>query len=164
MILILSSAFSVHIQSQQYILLNMLYSPPMSPFVSQCQNVILLFRCTYILKSNFSMPVKTSHLVFRAFLDPKVLLLSMCLDTHSSVLAWKIPWMEKPGRLQSVGSHRVGHDWSDLAAAAACALITVLKFRQETTRCKDSLSHLNLKVLCPLQFFNRYEVSVWHDE
>ena len=37
---------------------------------------------------------------------------------HSSTLAWKIPWMEEPGRLQSMGSHRVGHDWSDLAAAA----------------------------------------------
>ena len=31
------------------------------------------------------------------------------MATHSSVLAWKIPWMEKPGRLQSMGSHRVGH-------------------------------------------------------
>ena len=29
---------------------------------------------------------------------------------HSSTLAWKIPWMEKPGRLQSMGSRRVGHD------------------------------------------------------
>ena len=36
---------------------------------------------------------------------------------HSSTLAWKIPWMEEPGGLQSMGSHRVGHDWSDLAAA-----------------------------------------------
>ena len=32
------------------------------------------------------------------------------MATHSSVLAWRIPWTEKPGRLQSVGSHRVGHD------------------------------------------------------
>ena len=31
--------------------------------------------------------------------------------THSSILAWKIPWMEEPGRLQSMGSQRVGHDW-----------------------------------------------------
>ena len=30
--------------------------------------------------------------------------------THSSVLAWRIPWMEEPGRLQSTGSQRVGHD------------------------------------------------------
>ena len=34
---------------------------------------------------------------------------------HSSTVAWKIPWMEEPGRLQSMGSHRVGHDCSDLA-------------------------------------------------
>ena len=38
------------------------------------------------------------------------------MATHSSVLAWRIPWTEKPGRLQSMGSHRVGHNWSDLAA------------------------------------------------
>ena len=37
---------------------------------------------------------------------------------YSSTLAWKIPWMEVPGRLQSMGSHRVGHDGRDLAAAA----------------------------------------------
>ena len=37
---------------------------------------------------------------------------------HSSSLAWKIPWMEEPGGLLSMGPHRVGHDWSDLAAAA----------------------------------------------
>ena len=43
------------------------------------------------------------------------------MATHSSVPAWRIPWTEKPGRLQSMGSHRVGHDWSDLAAAAASA-------------------------------------------
>ena len=40
---------------------------------------------------------------------------------HSSVLAWRIPWMGEPGGLPSMGSHRVGHDWSDLAAAAAAA-------------------------------------------
>ena len=31
--------------------------------------------------------------------------------THSSILAWRIPWTEEPGRLQSMGSHRVRHDW-----------------------------------------------------
>jgi len=30
--------------------------------------------------------------------------------THSSILAWRIPWTEEPGRLESIGSHRVGHD------------------------------------------------------
>ena len=41
------------------------------------------------------------------------------MATHSSVLAWRIPGTGKPGGLPSLGSHRVGHDWSDLAAAAA---------------------------------------------
>ena len=44
------------------------------------------------------------------------------MATHSSVLAWRIPGMGEPGRLQSMGSHRVRHDWSDLAAAAATGL------------------------------------------
>ena len=39
------------------------------------------------------------------------------MATHSSVLAWRIPGTGEPGGLPSMGSHRVGHDWSDLAAA-----------------------------------------------
>ena len=38
------------------------------------------------------------------------------MATHSSILAWRIPGMAEPGGLPSMGSHRVGHDWSDLAA------------------------------------------------
>ena len=41
------------------------------------------------------------------------------MATHSSVLAWRIPGTGEPGRLPSMGLHRVGHNWSDLAAAAA---------------------------------------------
>ena len=41
------------------------------------------------------------------------------MATHSSVLAWRIPGTGEPGGLPSLGSHRVGHNWSDLAAAAA---------------------------------------------
>ena len=41
------------------------------------------------------------------------------MATHSSILAWRIPGTEEPGGLLSMGSHRVGHDWNDLAAAAA---------------------------------------------
>ena len=39
-------------------------------------------------------------------------LLEKEMATHSSILAWKIPWMEDPGRLQSMGSLRVRHDWA----------------------------------------------------
>ena len=42
------------------------------------------------------------------------------MATHSSVLAWRIQVTGEPGGLPSMGSHRVGHDWLDLAAAAAC--------------------------------------------
>ena len=37
-------------------------------------------------------------------------LLEKEMATHSSILAWRIPWMEEPGRLQSMGLQRVGHD------------------------------------------------------
>ena len=45
---------------------------------------------------------------------------------HSSTLAWKIPWMEEPGRLQSMGSRRVGHDW-----ATFLSLFTFLHWRRK---------------------------------
>ena len=45
------------------------------------------------------------------------------MATHSSVLAWRIPGMGEPGGLPSVGSHRVGHDLSNLAAAGAHSAI-----------------------------------------
>ena len=41
------------------------------------------------------------------------------MATHSSVLAWRIPGTGEPGGLPSMGSHRVGHNWSNLVAAAA---------------------------------------------
>ena len=48
------------------------------------------------------------------------------MATHSSILAWRIPWTEEPGGLSSMGSHRVRHDWSDLAAAAAAAAAAII--------------------------------------
>ena len=41
------------------------------------------------------------------------------MATHSSVLAWRIPGWGEPAGLPSMGLYRVGHDWSDLAAAAS---------------------------------------------
>ena len=40
------------------------------------------------------------------------------MATHSNILAWRISGTEQPGGLPSVGLHRVGHEWSDTAAAA----------------------------------------------
>ena len=50
------------------------------------------------------------------------------MATHSSVLAWRIPGTGEPAGLLSMGSHRVGHDWSNLAAAANNKLVKKKKF------------------------------------
>ena len=57
------------------------------------------------------------------------------MATHSSVLAWRIPGMGEPGGLPSMGLQRVGHDWCDLAAAAAVMLMfrTVLSYKVANT-------------------------------
>ena len=51
------------------------------------------------------------------------------MATHSSALAWRIPGMGEPGGLPSLGSYRVGHNWSNLAAAAATAFPKILYSR-----------------------------------
>ena len=56
------------------------------------------------------------------------------MATHSSVLAWRIPGMEERGGLPSKVSHRVGHDWRDLAAAAAAANYSPLCFHAKLFR------------------------------
>ena len=53
--------------------------------------------------------------------------LEKAMATHSSVLAWRIPGSGDPGGLRSMALHRVGHDWSDLAAAAAAAATINIK-------------------------------------
>ena len=55
------------------------------------------------------------------------------MATHSSVLVWRIPGMGEPGGLLSMASHRVGHDWSDLAAAASLIAIDSLNLAQKVT-------------------------------
>ena len=55
------------------------------------------------------------------------------MATHYSILAWRIPWTEEPGGLPSMGLHRVGHDWSNLAAAAAAV-------------CSKLMTHLEIEI------------------
>ena len=54
------------------------------------------------------------------------LLVEKAMATHSSTLAWKIPWAEEPGRQQSMGSRRVGNDW-----ATSLSLFTFMQWRQK---------------------------------
>ena len=77
--------------------------------------------------------------------------------THSSVLAWRIPGMAKPGGLPSMGSHRVGHDWSDLAAAAADSSQNLLDdwvLPSLEPHCQEKCS------TTPLNLCSRYPVAV----
>jgi len=53
-------------------------------------------------------------------------MLEKAVAPHSSTLAWKIPWMEEPGRLQSMGSLGVGHDW-----ATSLSLFTFMHWRRK---------------------------------
>ena len=76
------------------------------------------------------------------------------MATHSSVLAWRIPGTGVPGEMPSMGSHRVGHDWSDLAAAAAAAA-TLYKCLGVKTQLRSfpSLTNKNSKMQTQPQIF-----------
>ena len=72
------------------------------------------------------------------------------MATHSSVLALRIPGTGEPGELPSMGSHRVGHDWSDLAAAAAVKIkyfwqfhssVLILQTNSHMYNIRPSLKH-----------------------
>ena len=82
------------------------------------------------------------------------------MATHSSSLAWRIPGTEEPSGLSSMGSHRVGHDWSDLAAAAAVSLLLVSKIPKipEASCC---LSFSRYGCLGHLWFFE-HPSNNWH--
>ena len=51
------------------------------------------------------------------------------MATHSSILAWRIPWTEELGGLPSMGLHRVGHDCSDLVVVVVCIVLGLPRWR-----------------------------------
>ena len=74
---------------------------------------------------------------------------------HSSVLAWRIPGTGEPGGLPSMGSHRVGHDWSDLAAAAADKSLLLILFPKYLSTVE--------KFICVslFSFFSSFKTFIW---
>ena len=69
------------------------------------------------------------------------------MAAHSSVLAWKIPGTGAPGGLPSMGPHRVGHDGSDSAAAAAAATwihLKIIILREVSHKVKDKYHMISL--------------------
>ena len=65
------------------------------------------------------------------------------MATHSSIPSWRIPWTEEPAGLQSTGSHRVRHDWSDLACTHACSWLTLPYGRNQHNIIKQLYSNKN---------------------
>ena len=63
------------------------------------------------------------------------------MATHSSTLAWKIPWTEEPGRLQSMGSQRVGHDFM---TSLSLSLSSILAWRIPWTEESDGLQSVGV--------------------
>ena len=61
-------------------------------------------------KMDFQLRGLWNHILTSHIMGQYTILLEKAMAPHSSTLAWKIPWMEEPGRLQSMGSLRVGHD------------------------------------------------------
>ena len=70
-----------------------------------CIHLLFLFSCQVI--SHSFVPMVRCQIPLSLASSR---LLEKAMAPHSSTLAWKIPWMEEPGRLQSMGSLRVGHD------------------------------------------------------
>ena len=65
------------------------------------------------MATSLMLPVpETIHSLKWQFLTPLSYQMEKAMAPHSSTFVWKIPWMEEPGRLQSMGSLRVGHDWT----------------------------------------------------
>ena len=93
------------------------------PDNSQCPLALSLVdshsNLTMVLKSELYHPNSMTEKA-KAERQEVACLMEKAMAPHSSLLAWRIPGTGEPGGLPSMGSHRVGHNWSDLAAAAAC--------------------------------------------
>ena len=88
---------------------------------------ILYYHFVGSLHSNFSLNLNS--LCWRSALPSLsvyLLTIPFPVTPHSSTLAWRIPWMEESGRLQSMGSLRVGHDW-----ATSLSLFTFMHWRRK---------------------------------
>ena len=75
---------------------------------SEFQGICLLKQFLDILLLETTYIISTFTLEYKHDMEKE-------MATHSSIIAWRIPWTEKPGRLQSKGLHRVRHDWRNLA-------------------------------------------------
>ena len=86
------------------------------------------------------------------------------MASRSSVFAWRIPGTREPGGLPSTGSHRVGHNWSDLAAAAAACTFLFSKFCQWGWCWSFRIHGPDLKKRCFMDFFTEIiAIQKWYN-
>ena len=67
------------------------------------------------------------------------------MATHTTILAWSIPWTEQPGGLQSIESHRVGHDWSHLACTQTTGHLTSVSINVTQIHLASVVVYLSIK-------------------
>ena len=99
-------------------------------------NTLLCFRCSFYNVPMLSFYFKIMCFSFLSFMNLTLVLLTKsifyryllekAMTPHSSTLAWKIPWTREPGRLQSMGSLGVGHDW-----VTSLSLFTFMHWRRK---------------------------------
>ena len=75
-------------------------------------NSLLFFTSYYLNANSLNLMLKILHQFFLVFKEYLWLHVEKGMAAHSSILAWRIPWTEEPGRLQSMGSQRVRHGWA----------------------------------------------------
>ena len=100
--------------------------------------IIVLFKClldrSIMLLSHYNNKSTLKKIIIKVLLSFNSFIIKYyyiytpekAMAPHSSTLAWNIPWMEEPGRLQSMGSLGVGHDW-----ATSLSLFTFIHWRRK---------------------------------
>ena len=109
-------------------------------FLPQNSSCIPSLITPYTPSPSLQMPMKAILCTLLPFLLILKHQSEKAMAPHSSTLAWRIPGMGEPGGLRSTGSHRVGHDWCDLAAAAAAV-------KHQSSKLKNWWFSLSISVL-----------------
>ena len=122
--LIYETKIETHIQCQvHWVALNKCPFSPVNVFIARCDFFVSLGE---LLAQRHSSSKLLQNLFFVPLFDTSHILSYCAMAPHSSTVAWKIPWMEEPGRLQSMESLRVGHDW-----ATSLSLSTFMHWRRK---------------------------------
>ena len=91
-----------------------------------CHFIFSPAMCVWLGFSTASLEILVPLFLFGTILIEAWWYLIVAMAPNSSTLAWKLPWMEEPGRLQSMGSIRVGHDW-----ATSLSLFSFMHWRRK---------------------------------